>query len=44
MSLFLENYRQQTRDNAEQGNALNQRRSEDHVSTDVVRSFGLTRD
>ena len=42
--LRLQYYRQQTRDNAEQGNTLYQRRSQDHVSTDLVSSFRLTSD
>lgn len=43
-SLFLQNYGQQTSDNAEQGNTLYQRRSKNHVCTDVVSSFRLTGD
>lgn len=42
--MFLQNYCKQTSDNAEQGNALNQRRSEDHVCTDVISRFRLTGD
>jgi hypothetical protein len=40
-ALLLE-YSKQTRNGSQKGNPFNQGRSQDHVSTNVVRSFRLT--